>query len=96
MDIIEIMCAIIIAACIIALIVCFIALRKANNTFRNEMIMTNAIYEYQKYCIANNLPMEVSYEDIKPDKEIFRNLFDWGYTNILPKEKFEIIKPYIE
>lgn len=26
----------------------------------------------------------------------FYRWWDWGYTRILPKDKFEIIKPYLE
>lgn len=29
------------------------------------------------------------------EKTLFR-LWDWGYTRILPPEKFELIKPYIK
>jgi hypothetical protein len=48
-------------------------------------------------CIENhNYSYLVDYNDEESyEKTLFR-LWDWGYTRILPKDKFEIIKPYID
>lgn len=83
-------------ALFIAFIVCIIALIKNNNTYKQITIITKAIYQYQSDCIRNrNYKYLVDYPDMKSYDDVFNNFFDWGYTNILPKEKFEIIKPYI-
>lgn len=39
---------------------------------------------------------DVDYDDMENYVVTLWRLWDWGYTRILPKDKFEIIKPYIE
>ena len=66
-------------------------------TYRNHRIIGDAIYAYGMDCILNGtfLSREVCYDDVESyEKTIFR-LWDFGYTRLLPPEKFEIIKPYI-
>lgn len=38
---------------------------------------------------------EVDYADMRGYKAIYARFWDWGYTNILPPEKYAIIKPYV-
>lgn len=68
-------------------------------TYINHKVIMDAIYNYYIDCLAkerHNYRDDVAYVDMEPyDKTLFR-LYDWGYTRILPKEKYEIIKPYIE
>lgn len=89
-------CLILIGLCIIALIFCFVMLKKNDNTYTMHMKIVNAICNYQLQCISNKETYKVNYNDMESyDRTMFR-LWDWGYTHILPKEKFEIIKPYIK
>lgn len=69
---------------------------KNENTFRCQMLITEAIGLYQRDKIAKHeFDYDVEFYDEEPyDKTLWR-LWDWGYTRILPPEKFEIIKPYI-
>lgn len=72
---------------------------KARNhaTFRNHAIITDAIYAYRSYQIkhGNYSHFEVGYEDKEDYNETFMRMWDWGYTRILPPEKFKIIEPFI-
>jgi hypothetical protein len=86
---------IIVVLLIAALIFCFILMVKNNNTLHQYIIIINAIHGYLQHCITYSLKAEVDYTDMKSYDATLLNLFDWGYTNILPKEKFEIIKPFI-
>lgn len=96
MTIVDYICIGVICACFIAMIICVIAFFKNNNTYRNSQIILNAICDYQLDCINNgNYNYLVDYSDMKSYDDMFNNVFDWGYTNVLLKEKFEIIKPYI-
>lgn len=95
MNIVEIICLSIIIICIIALILCFIFAYKADISARNFGIIIDAICEYQCNCINKDEKWKVDYDDMKSVDAHLLNLFDWDYTNILPKEKFEIIKPFI-
>lgn len=66
--------------------------------YKNHMIISNAIHMYHRDMIARGrfFNFEVDYDDAESyDKTVFR-LFDFGYENILPKEKYEIIKSYID
>lgn len=67
-------------------------------TFMQHVRITNAIYNYHMDLINHRHfgEYEVHYEDEEDyDKTMWR-LWDWGCTRILPKEKFEIIKPYLD
>lgn len=68
-----------------------IALIKNENTSKNRGIIIEAIYQYRIKC---NDPI-VNYSDMEDyEKTLFR-IGDWTYKKILPKEKYEIIKEYI-
>lgn len=91
---------IVIAIFLFSIFFSLLLLVKNNVTYHNYIILTDAIANYQKdlvdkgkYDLYGNNPVE--FDDMESyDKSLFR-LWDWGYENILPKEKYEIIKPYI-
>lgn len=68
---------------------------KNQNTYNQHMKISNAIHRYNLYCIHNRICSEVDYEDEEDYDKTFLRIFDWGYENILPKEKLKIIKGYI-
>lgn len=85
-------CLLVITSLII-IIICIIALFKNNNTLKQRQKIGRAICDYHMATEVDN--WQVDYTDVEDyDKTLFR-IWDWGYTNILPKEKFEIIKPFI-
>ena len=69
-------------------------------TYHWHKLITNAIFLYH-VSVESILEIDirekiVSYNDAESyDSTLFR-FWDWGYKHILPKEKFEIIKPYIK
>ena len=67
---------------------------KVHNAYDNQMIILNAIIDYSDETgnIRKSIILMDNMEDLI--KTVFR-LWDWGYENILPKEDFELIKPYI-
>ena len=69
---------------------------KNENTYENTCKISKAIYCYWADCIVNGVKIIVDYEDQEEYEKTFWRLWDWGYTRILPKDKFEIIKPYIK
>lgn len=79
---------------------CLIALEifdfKNRITYENVVKINEAIYVYQIDCIKNGVPSIVDYGDKEDYDKTFWRFWDWGYTRILPKDKFEIIKPYIK
>ena len=87
-------------ACIIlaalVLIWAAVALAKNDNTYRQRNVIISAIHRYQLDCIDKHVLWKVDYIDMESYDDTDIRLFDWGYTNILPEEKFEIIKPFIE
>lgn len=74
-----------------AFVLLIFLLIKNANTFNNHIKIVKGIYNYR----INYIYPEVDYDDMEDyDKTLWR-LWDWSYKRILPKEKFEIIKPYI-
>lgn len=89
---------------ILASLVCVFLLMKNDNTYRNHGVILDAIFSYkiamieearENGTILNGVNYEVDYSDMKSYNDTLKQIFDWGYDNILPKDKFEIIKPYI-
>ena len=68
---------------------------KVRNAYNNQMIILKAISDYSDETgnIRKSTILLDNMEDLI--KTAFR-LWDWGYKNILPKEDFELIKPYLE
>lgn len=77
---------------------------KNQNTFNKHSLIGAAILLYQLETIHTHdhskepfiKSWEVDYDDEEDyDKTLWR-LWDWGYTRILPPDKYEFLKPYIE
>lgn len=86
------------AICVSILVFLFVLAIKNEVTFRQQMRINDAIYNYHVDCINRECYSEVKVDwlDIESyDKTLFR-LWDWSYKRILPPDKFEIIKPYIK
>ena len=69
---------------------------KNENAYRNQSIISYAIYLYRLDMLHHDSEHEVDFDDVESYMATFTRLWDWGYTRILPLEKYEIIKPYIE
>ena len=70
---------------------------KTENAFKCQILITHAICLYHLDKIDKcEFDYEVDYGDEEPYEKTLWRLWDWGYTRILPPEKFEIIKPYIQ
>ena len=85
---------------VLAMILCFVSLIKVEFTYRNHMIISAAIHRYSTRLINEGRydisTFPVKYEDMEDFDDTKKRLWDWGYTRILPPEKFELIKPYIK
>lgn len=70
---------------------------KNDNALKNRGIIIEAIYEYNTIMIASNKRRDkIKYADMESYDDTLYRWWDWGYENILPSDKFEIIKPYIK
>lgn len=67
-------------------------------TLRNHNIIDEAIFNYRVNSIRKGefVNYSVDYIDSEDYEKTFFRFWDWGYTRILPKEKYEIIKPFIK
>lgn len=87
----------------IFIVICFMALLfsclyyiKIEITYKNLMIISDSIYRYNLSMIEDERYDElISYDDINLDKALF-NIFDWGYKNLLPKDTYMLIEPFIK
>ena len=81
---------------LLIVILCLVLIIKAEVGFRHHEMLLDAIQTYALESEEYDKSIEImehmrgSYPDT-----VFR-LWDWGYKNILPKEDFELIKPYIQ
>lgn len=77
---------------------CVFIFIKNYNTFRVRTKIDNAIYKYNMYCInAGTYNTErIKYNDEESYESTMFRVFDWGYKNILPPDKFEKVKMYIK
>ena len=86
-----------IVICLIALLFDFLYYIKTLITYKNMMIISDSIYRYNLSMIEDERYDElISYDDIKSlDKALF-NIFDWGYKNLLPRDTYMLIEPFIK
>jgi hypothetical protein len=81
------------------LVFLLIALAKSECTYQNQMKICDAIYRYQMHLIEegrfDEVRQNVTYDDMEDYDATLKRFWDWGYTRILPPEKFELIKPFI-
>lgn len=71
---------------------------KNNITYHHRIKIIVAIFNYRLECTytRTNKIVLVDYSDMEKYNKTLTRLWDYGYTRILPKEKFEIIKPFID
>lgn len=86
----------------LVLIGCFFVyiMIKNNNTFKQSTLIDEAIFLYHMEQIKahdfDEKAWEVTYDDEEEYNKTLWRLWDWGYTRILPPDKYEFLKPYIE
>lgn len=63
-------------------------------TRKCRIIIVEAIGAYLRDHI-NEVTL-VDFDDMESYDDTFNRIWDWGHTRILPKDKYELIKPYIK
>lgn len=82
---------------IVVLLFCCVMHIKNEVTYKNNLIISRAIYFYNIDRISKgDLDSILSYDVIKSYDKAFINMFDWGYKNLVPKDVFALIEPFIE
>lgn len=71
----------------------FYLLIKVDVSYRNHIKILNAIEEFM-YDDNYEEALRIMWEMEDLSKTLWR-LWDWGRKNILPKDDYELIKPYI-
>ena len=77
---------------IITLLIVIIFQRKVINSLEQRTLIKQAILKYR----METHNTDIWHTDVESFGKTLWRLWDWGYTRILPKEKFELIKPYIK
>lgn len=81
---------------VVMLALVIVIMIKNEVTYHHHMMILKAIKKYQNVCFNYEKKNDVDYDDMENYVVTLWRLWDWGYTRILPKDKFEIIKPYIK
>lgn len=69
---------------------------------RNELAykqfirLTDAVYAYINECILQETQPVVQFSDFADYDDIASRVWDWSDRDILPPEKYEIIKPFLK
>ena len=74
-----------------------ILLLKNNNTYKNRIILLNAIAKHN--CAAmreDQCDKLIDYGCIESYYTTLFNLFDWGYKNLVPRDVYKRIEPFID
>lgn len=70
---------------------------KNNNTYKNHIILLNAIAEHNRAAILEDQCDKcISYECIESYIKTLFNLFDWGYKNLVLRDVYKRIEPFID
>lgn len=96
MTIITIILGIMLIMLAICLLINIFALIKNEIVYYQRSKIIEAIRKYHIHCINHDVDELVSYVDMEEYNDTMKRFWDFGYTRILPKDKFEIIKPYID
>lgn len=78
------------------LFLCIVMMIKNEVTYHHHMRILKAIEEYENMCFDYERMNDVNCDDMESYEHTLFRIWDWGYTRILPKDKFEIIEPYIK
>lgn len=87
--------------CLFMVAVIFISvylIAKCENAFKNREIIRNAISRFELDMLVKenyDTLKKINYGTMEELNDTVNRIWDWGYTRILPKEQFELIKPYI-
>ena len=75
----------------------YIAVKNANTAKKRYLIIA-AIFKHNMHWIEMGIgrPFVIDYPDMESYYKTLFRLWDWGYTRILPPDKFDIIEPFIE
>lgn len=69
---------------------------KNDVTLRHRTEIIKAIRDYQLKCVEYDAHAFVGFEDMEDYGATLYRWWDWTNKRILPKDKFEIIKPFME
>ena len=81
---------------VVTLFLCIMMLIKNEVTYHHRMRILKAIEEYKNMCFDYERMNDINCDDMENYVLTLLRIWDWGYTRILPNDKFEIIKPYIK
>lgn len=96
MTIFDIVILFILLILFLSLIHCFYMLYRNNRVHINRLKVIEAIGNYQRFCIQNDISIEVEFNDMEEyDETLYKRPFDFSCERILPKEKYEIIKEFM-
>lgn len=96
----SIFLTIIIAGCVVSLLGSLFLLLRTEVASRNRIIILDAISEYIMDEIRKDridvLDVDKIHNSIEEYDSTVNRWWDFGYTRILPKEYFELVKPFIK
>ena len=96
MDVLRIMIISVMILIWIGFLICMFLLYRNDCVLENRIIIIDALCDYHRCILEYGGEMLVTGADMETYKKTLRRFWDWGYTRILPHDKFEIIKDFIK
>ena len=67
------------------------------NTYKNHIILLNAIAKHNYAAmLEDQYDKCINYDCIESYYKTLFNLFDWGYKNLVPRGVYKRIEPFID
>ena len=84
-------------AYMLLLVFALVIIVKNQNALKQQLEILHAIRDYNMHCIeTNEFSKMIEVEEMEAYEATLFRLWDWGCTRILPPEKFELVKPYLQ
>lgn len=95
----DIYVKVVLILCVVLFVYAAVMGFKNDATFSARVKIVDAIHSYHMHCIISDNyegARLVTFEDMESYNATMYRIWDWGYKNILPPEKFELVKPFIK
>lgn len=95
-DILELFCIMLLVAVLMVLTLMLAIDMRHDIVVQNRKRVRNAIISYMRYCEMHHKPIQVDYvHDMEDFDDTLYRFYDWGCKNILPKEKYDLVKAFM-
>jgi hypothetical protein len=94
--IMEVCVLIFLCMALAGVVYCGLLMIRNELAYKQFIRLSDAVYSYINECILQEIQPVVQFSDFANYDDIASRVWDWSDRDILPPEKYEIIKPFIK